>query len=321
MSGIRKEAQEKLSAVNKQIQTTHINLIHLSNLFKDIFPPSKGAKLFFEQSNQLPQLSEVAKAKTFTKKLELLENFCRKTVQNKQKLSEETKKLFSSELSKKQKKVSLKNNYDNAARNYYRYLDTLQKMLSILIENRQNKKHLLSTPNVDEDIEVLKKKADFLKTEVITFETSLHDTAKKLKVAIDCLYQQYKEAYDDAYGRSGIWRKVKSFFRQSDRFQDIEFLQNVSNHAKANDALRSQAMLLVHNKIVETEFFGANSRLKAILSRITQSEFQTNNNQLNDLKNFLENEKDIQLPSALSKYFDKHQDQYTLDNAYKIVPY
>ncbi|QBR85146.1 hypothetical protein E3983_12760 [Legionella israelensis] len=231
--------------------------------------------------------------------------------------------------------------FETTARQYYSSLVQMNLQLKELILNRFQKTSLFKTPNVSKDIDLLKENIALTKNKIKAFEDAMNEASlqliknnlysdstcqnenhKKLisinlKAAIDNLESEYSHAYDQAYGKTGFWRNFKNWSRKKERDLEIQFLKDVSNHPDANDAIRYEAMLLVHNKISESEVFSDKSQLKKILDNLTLPDFTGFKDEQNDLNRFLKAHKDIRLPTGLSCYYEKHKEQYSCDNLVK----
>ena len=140
-----------------------------------------------------------------------------------------------------------------------------------------------------------------------------------MKIAIDQIEQRYQSAYDQAFGENNILRKLKEKFKHSDRAYEIQFLKTISDHPESNDAIRHQAMTLVHNKIIAKEVFGKTSRLRDILNKFIVNGFRELTDEENDLNHFLEQNDDVKMPAHLQKYFEKNKEQFNHHNDSKTA--
>ncbi|HHT0593238.1 TPA: hypothetical protein ACTXXA_002009 [Legionella anisa] len=86
---------------------------------------------------------------------------------------------------------------------------------------------------------------------------------EKEKVRLDEIIPHIKAVYDKAYhdAHNPFWRWIKNIFKKSDRAQEVEFLNQISQHPQCTESVRLQAMRLVHNKIMETEVFGKEGKV------------------------------------------------------------
>lgn len=226
--------------------------------------------------------------------------------------------------------------FETTARQYHASLVQMNLQLEKLRLNRSNKTSHFKTPDVSQDIKQLQGQVLVLDTKIKAFDKSMQEASLRwiqdestwqdvqpislnLKTAINNLQSEYSKAYDKAFGSSGFWRTLKNHVQKKERALEIQFLKDVSEHPEANDAIRYQAMLLVHNKISNSECFGEHSQLKKLLNKLTLPPFKGFRNEQNDLNRFLEEHQDIKLPAGIARYYEKHQDQYSCEDIVRYV--
>jgi hypothetical protein len=145
-------------------------------------------------------------------------------------------------------------------------------------------------------------------------------TKLNLQAAMTGLQSFYKKAYDEAYGIKGFWRWIKDLFQKSDRAKEINFLGAISAHENASDALRVQAISLVHNKILESEMFGEGSKLKHILERLSKAKVGGGEDE-ESLAEFLARHEDIyaKMPQRLKQYYLENKEDYSKRNEVSLL--
>ncbi|KTD74077.1 hypothetical protein [Legionella tucsonensis] len=82
---------------------------------------------------------------------------------------------------------------------------------------------------------------------------------------------------------------------------------------------RTQAEVLVHDKI-QSETFDSGSQLGKILGNLLQGTVNDAKDAKGDLKDFINQNEDLQqqaIPDGLKKYFQKHEDDYTVSNFFQ----
>ena len=143
-------------------------------------------------------------------------------------------------------------------------------------------------------------------------------THVSLKREIDHLSNRYADDYKIKYG-VGFWRKIKEFFRNSDRLAEIGFLKAISDAPQCTDEMRLHAINLVNDKIANQEFFGGGSLLRERLSAVIKNTavvIQPNTH--NNLTNFCETNV-IAMPKKLHAFLEKHAAEYTTEALHKVL--
>lgn len=135
-----------------------------------------------------------------------------------------------------------------------------------------------------------------------------------LKNAISIIDQQYKQAYDTAYGKTGFWRWVHNLFTNSDRAKEISFLKQISEHNGCNELIRAQAISLVQHKIREKEWFGSTSKLGNMLGNLLTGVVSDKRGEHKNLVRFINDNQDLKkaMPTSLKSYFEEKKEE--LDN-------
>lgn len=149
-------------------------------------------------------------------------------------------------------------------------------------------------------------------------EAPIRGAAVNLATAIPAIAAQYQKKYDD-YG-SGFWGWIKGLFKNSDRDQEINFLNEVSKCQDCNEIIRAQAVNLVHNKIIATEWFGKGSNLANILDGLSQGTITHKRDEHGGLTEFLRKHPEIQMPENLNTYMVENEANYQNDQVVRIVP-
>lgn len=321
---IRIEDQQQLERLLQQLQTISERLIHLlSNNQMTLFP-----SFFNENHDNANADNDFYGDRRFQNKLESYIRYSSVTVTQ---LASEYFHLASQVVVKNERPATAEN-YEAAARKYFHALNKTNTLLSELVRNRLSTTHLVKTPNITDDIQNLENCVKGYEQKVNDFAQSLDDVSRQLvedaiavkedgphhpiealnyKIAIDALSQEYQQAYDKAFGASGFWRKIKEKFQNSDRHGELTFLKAISDHENSNDAIRYQAMVLVHNKIKEAELFGKSSHLKTILHHLSSNGYRGLDNAQNDLNKFIHDHQEISIPKSLSDYFNAHEQEYS----------
>ncbi|WED44239.1 hypothetical protein [Legionella cardiaca] len=141
--------------------------------------------------------------------------------------------------------------------------------------------------------------------------TSLRKENIDLKTTLANLHQHYTSAYDSNYGVGTFWRWLKNIFQKSERNQEINFLAAVSHHKDCTDAQRMQVIALVHDKIMTCEFFGQNSKLQGILTKLlgTTVGFKKDEHSLAEL---LDQDEALRnaMPESLRNFYNENKEDY-----------
>jgi hypothetical protein len=96
---------------------------------------------------------------------------------------------------------------------------------------------------------------------------STQSTTRNLKEALAKLSTTYEMDYKTKY-TSSFWRAIKMCSRNPSRAAEIKFLQTLSAHPDATDAIRVKAMDAVRGKIAGRERHGKGSLLRKELARL-----------------------------------------------------
>lgn len=122
-------------------------------------------------------------------------------------------------------------------------------------------------------------------------------TTQNLKAALAGLSEKYEMDYKTKY-TSSFWRAIKMCSRNPSRAAEIRFLQTLSAHPDATDAIRVKAMDAVRGKIVERERHGKGSLLRQELARlIPQGPLEG----CEDIEEFCR-KRNIQIPSGVKAF-------------------
>ncbi|WP_454780424.1 hypothetical protein [Legionella sp. WA2022007384] len=135
----------------------------------------------------------------------------------------------------------------------------------------------------------------------------------RLEEVIPHVKKVYEQAYHDEH--KSFWRWIKiNVLRQSDRVQEIDFLNSISQHPDCNEFIRLQAARLVHDKIIATERFGKNSKLAQQLGEVTEKgHVSFDENSPTKLVTFLyDNHLDDKIPDSLKEYLKQNREKYDI---------
>ncbi len=170
------------------------------------------------------------------------------------------------------------------------------------------------------------KEHDILKDNIISYKRTVESVALAVAdhqlrninegevVRLNEVIPYIKTTYDKAYQEehNPFWRWVRSIFKKSDRAQEIEFLNQISQHEACTEFVRFQAACLVHDKIVNTEWFGEGSKLGKFLGAvIDKGEFFVDKKNNENLVHFIqEHHLEDQMPKSLKDYLADNDATY-----------
>jgi hypothetical protein len=141
-------------------------------------------------------------------------------------------------------------------------------------------------------------------------------------VILNDIIPHVKNAYDYAYTKehNPFMRWLKSFFIKSDRAMEVDFLNKLSQTEGCNEIIRAQAVSLVHNKILETEWFGGSSKLGKLLGNLLEGKFNAQKGEHGKLTDFIRSHQELQeaMPESLQTYLTEHDQDYSGDAIPKI---
>ncbi|KTC82980.1 hypothetical protein [Legionella brunensis] len=228
------------------------------------------------------------------------------------------KKLSSLDLQENRK------NFELEAVKYLRALEAAQNCHLKLIEDLGKS---INKKNFEAKYQFLDKEREWLDLETSKFKRHLEEVSETfiqkqitspeknaeidLKEALDNLQHYYTLTYDTHYGESGFWRWIKNLLQNSDRVKEVNFLATLSKHPDCTDAVRMQAIFLVHNKINASELFAQGSKLKDILRGLSESNVHVREHDDN-LAHFLSEHPDLGnlMPKNLRNYYDDNSKDY-----------
>lgn len=170
---------------------------------------------------------------------------------------------------------------------------------------------------LNEQYKFLEQEIDSYKTEICSlFEKKIiNSLGKHNEISIKSIASLYEDAYTQSWGD---WAWIKKLFRNSDRAQEIKFLNLLSEHKDCDELIRVQAAALVHNKILDSELFGRRSQLGKLLGKFLEGKAPPEGEHGN-LAKFLELHEDIKesMPESLKLYFKVNQQEYRANTVYK----
>jgi hypothetical protein len=145
------------------------------------------------------------------------------------------------------------------------------------------------------------------------------DPDKKTIPDLKTFIPHIKLIYDNAYKNSNFWGFkmmgavgwLKSVFRKSERYEEIEFLDAISMDTRCTESIRAEAIKLVKMKIHSTETFGAGSKLATILENVPGNNTSgASKSTEKGLDQFLKEPPKFKMPASLRAYYE---DQYKID--------
>ncbi|MCW8410032.1 hypothetical protein OQJ13_13710 [Legionella sp. PATHC035] len=208
-----------------------------------------------------------------------------------------------------------KQQFERAVKNYYQGLKAL-KFCQLIMADSLSHPNRLQGEKFPERIKFLNEQYEFLKQEIESYKTNIcllgdkkigNSLSKHNEISLKSIASLYEDAYTQSWGD---WAWIKKYFRNSDRAQEIEFLNQLSKQVDCDELIQVQAAALVHNKILDSEFFGSRSQLGKLLGKFLK-EKEHPEGEYDNLADFLERHKDIKnvMPESLKLYFKENQEK------------
>ncbi|WP_392537669.1 hypothetical protein [Legionella sp. 227] len=217
-----------------------------------------------------------------------------------------------------------KEQFERAVKNYYQGLKAL-KFCQLIMADSLSHPNRLKGEKFPERINFLNEQYEFLKQEIESYKTNIcllfekkiiSPIGKHNEISIKSIASLYEDAYRQSWGD---WTWIKKLFRKSDRDQEIQFLNRLSEQQDCDELIQVQAAALVRDKILASEFFGTNSQLGKLLGKFLEGKEPLEGKHGN-LAQFLEKHKDLKesMPKSLKLYFEENQAKYSEKTADKF---
>ncbi|MCW8398287.1 hypothetical protein OQJ26_05720 [Legionella sp. PATHC038] len=208
-----------------------------------------------------------------------------------------------------------KEQFERAVKNYYQGLKAL-KFCQLIMAESLSHPNRLKGEQFPKRIEFLNEQYEFLKQEIESYKTNIcllgdkkigNYIGKHNETSLKSIASLYEDAYTQSWGD---WAWIKKYFRNSDRAQEIEFLNRLSRQQDCDELMQVQAAALIHNKILASEFYGSSSQLGKLLGKFLEGK-EHPEGEYGNLAEFLEQHVDIKesMPESLKLYFEENQEK------------